>query len=325
MNQSPSKHTIAAALPHFKSLYLPGILLFSLLASPLYAKVNKAALSMQQSAKDSLDVRRDEYFKDIQIIIDDKPNGVFIDKPYKELTQKEKQHYLSYIPKKEKANGIQLSDYESFTRDTDADYHLDNKKVKREEILKHKREYFAGGGSKRAGAYEQYYFYTYPYFNKNIKPVNDHYPDKTYKITILKEAVDYVPDSPEVISTYKRNGDTSADRTAEVSYMSFGYTDEINKRAKEIMAHFPGGNDRFNDYLFSNMQIDETLKQTEIPVTFIINTNGSLSDIDVQTTNDILAAEVQRVMLASPAWIPAQRNGGPYQLGTRIFFKNNAK
>jgi hypothetical protein len=35
----------------------------------------------------------------------------------------------------------------------------------------------------------------------------------------------------------------------------------------------------------------------------------------------VLVSEVISVMSGSPRWIPAQKNGKPYQLGTRLYFK----
>jgi len=261
--------------------------------------------------------RRDEYFKDVQIVIEDKPAGFFINKPYKELTEVQKEHYLSSVPKKEKAEGLQVSDYNSYIKNEEGTFYLDNKKVTRDEIIKHPRENFACGGFKRSEKNKSYFFYTYPYFDKNIKSRNDHYSEKIYKITILNEVLEYQPEKPE----YKRNGDTGEEYTAEVSSMSYGYTDEI-KRTPEVMAHFPGGNEKFNEYFFSNLKVPENLKQNEIGVTFIINTNGSLSDIFPEPNTDpLIITEVTRVMLASPKWIPAQKNGQPSLIGTRLFFK----
>lgn len=326
-----SSNSTVTLLGRFNKLCLFGILFISFQVSYAGTKIHYDSFSLKDSktiAKDTIEARRDEYFKGVQIIIDDRPNNIFLDKPYEKLTQEEKEHYLSSIPKREKAYGLQVSDYNSFIQNEDGTFYIDNKKVSKNEILKYKREDFACGGSKSSETDKHFFFYTYPYFDKNIKPLNDHYPDKIYKIVILNEALLYQPDdAPAEKKTYRRNGDNTSEDgyKVELSYVSYGYTDETKNRTKEIMAHFPGGNEKFNEYLFSNLQVSPKLKQEEIVVMFTINTDGSLSDISLYDhVNPELATEVQRAMLSCPKWIPAQENGKPRMLGTRMYFKSKS-
>lgn len=301
--------------------------LFSLvfLTTTLHAK-ESISYSFYAKQKDSLKERRDQYFNGVQIVIDDKPANVSINKPYEKLTDKEKEHYLSNIPENENDWSISESDFSSFTRSKDSPYFLDNKETTLTEILKHKKDYYACAGLKRTGTIRSYYFFTHPYFEKNIKPIYDHYPDKVYKITILNEALENVPVEENLVPapTYQRSGHSQdEEQKASIAALSYGYTDDITARSKEIMAHYPGGNDKFNDYLFANMKVPDNLKQQQIVVTFIINTNGKLSDIFLSDDLDpLLASEVRRFMENSPRWIPAQKNGAPYMLGTRLYFKN---
>jgi hypothetical protein len=316
----------------FKSTVAIAVLLISSQVSCKDIKKNYAVYFFEKSyipsktVKDSTEVRRDEYFKDVQIIIDDKPNNVFINKPYKKLNKTEKEYYLSCIPKKEQARGLQISDYNSFIKNEDGTFYIDNEKVTRDEVLKYKREYFACGGFKRSGKDKRYFFYTYPYFNKNIKSINDHYPDKNYKITILNEAREYQwPDTKPVVKkeTYERNGhENDSIGSAEVSFISYAYTDEIKNRTYEVPAHFPGGKAKFIEYLFDNINVPYDLTGQELLIDFTINTDGTLSDISMmESTDPILAAEVNRIMQKSPRWIPAQKNGIPQPVGTRDYFK----
>jgi len=275
---------------------------------------------------DSLTLRRDEYFKDVQIVIDDKPAGVFINKPYKKITQEEKEHYLSYIPEKKKAEVLNESNYNSFINKTEADFFLDNKTTTRDELLKYKREDFAGGGSKSTEAGKQVFFYTHTYFAKHIRPIYDHYPNKIYKITILNEALEYQPDFAKapVKKTYQRNGSEDKGYKVAVSYMSFGYTDELKNHAGNVYSHFPGGNEKFAEYLFSHLQMP--YKPEKLQISYTVNTDGTLSDIDMsKDTDPLLLIEVRRVLLGSPRWIPEQVNGKPQVIGTRNTFENKLK
>lgn len=309
-----------------KRNFLKILLLFGILISSTQSIV--AAPMQQKTLNDSVRERRDEYFKGVQIIIDDQPAKIRINKPYEKLTDSDKEYYLSNVPERGKAPTVNESDFSSFTHNTTASYYLDNKQVSREEILKHKREYYACAGSKRIGEINSKYFYTHPYFEKEIKPAYDHYPFKSYSITILNKAVENIPIEENLLQkpTYQRNGraeDTG--HSVSVGGMSYGYTDEIIASRTEIMAHYPGGNDKFNDYLFANINVPDNLKQQQIVVSFVINTNGKLSDIFLSDDLDpLLASEVMRVMENSPKWIPAQKNGSPYMLGTRLYFKNKS-
>lgn len=287
-----------------------------------------ATINDSVKGKSAMIARRDEYFKDVQIIVDDKPANVFFNKPYEKLTDREKDHYLSNVPEKEKVKGIPESDFSSFTSDEGAKYYLDNKETTREAILKKPREYYACGGFKRSGNDKRYYFYTFPHFEKHIKHLKDHYPEKEYKLTVLNEVREYImPDQPPVPKkeTYEREGRANdGEQYAVVSYMSYAYTDETGILEKEIMAHFPGGKDKFTEYLFGNIKVPYDLSGQELRIDFTINTDGSLSEISMaDSTDPVLGAEVQRVMTASPRWIPSQKKGIPQPVGTRDYFKNN--
>jgi hypothetical protein len=309
-----------------KSTIMKKFFLFCTLICSLQSSF--ATITTLEASKDSIKERRDEYFKGVQIVIDDKPNNVSINKQYEELTQEQKEYYLSNIPEREKARGIIESDFSSFTHNTDASYYLDNKKSTLSEILKQKREYYACAGYKRSGVLTSYYFYTYPYFKKNIKTLNDHYPEKTYKIRILNEVRDYLFD-PELINiekkSYERNGHAEEEQyNVSVSYMSYGYVYDTKNHSNKRMACFPGGRDKFIKYLFDNIKMPYSLEGQELRIDFTINTNGTLSDISMsEETDPLLASEVQRVMLNCPRWIPSQENGIAQPVGTRDYFKNN--
>jgi hypothetical protein len=308
----------------FKKLYLIGSFILLAQTPSLYAKEKACNTTQSLTSKDTTEARRDEYFKEVQIIIDDKPAHIFIDKPYEKLSKQEKEYYLSNIPEKEKARGLQLADYDSFISDEAGIFFIDNKKTTREEILKHKREYFACGGSKRFQKEKHYFFFTYPYFDKNIKHIKDHYPEKTYKITILNEARDYLlPENSPLLKkqNYERNGHSNdSDATVEVSSWRYGYTDEMKNDVSTIYAQFPGGKKKFSDYLFSNIKM--SYLPEELVIDFTINTNGALSDIRMdESTDPLLAEEIKRVMLASPKWIPMQEKNIPQPVGTRDRFK----
>lgn len=79
----------------------------------------------------------------------------------------------------------------------------------------------------------------------------------------------------------------------------------------DISPSFPGGIDNF--YIF----FEKNFKKPEVPqligklfVSFVVEKNGSLSDI--RTVKDVgfgTGIEAERVMLLSPNWLPAKKEG----------------
>ena len=84
--------------------------------------------------------------------------------------------------------------------------------------------------------------------------------------------------------------------------------------AVEIAADFPGSIYKFRSFVKSNFEIPKKAIRKkvkgEIPVQFIVEKDGSLSDIKV--LNDLgfgLTEETIRVFKLSPQWKPATLNG----------------
>ncbi|WP_428224476.1 energy transducer TonB [Flavobacterium sp.] len=75
---------------------------------------------------------------------------------------------------------------------------------------------------------------------------------------------------------------------------------------------FPGGNDMFMKFVGKNFQApsDENFSGGVLKVTFVIEANGSVSDIKV--INDLghgTAQEITRVLQSSPKWTPGDQDG----------------
>lgn len=84
--------------------------------------------------------------------------------------------------------------------------------------------------------------------------------------------------------------------------------------AVEIAADFPGSIYSFRNFVKSNFEIPKKAVRKkvkgEIPVQFIVEKDGSLSDIKVLTDLGFgLNEEVIRVFKLSPKWKPASFNG----------------
>ncbi|WDF56084.1 M56 family metallopeptidase [Mucilaginibacter sp. KACC 22063] len=80
--------------------------------------------------------------------------------------------------------------------------------------------------------------------------------------------------------------------------------------AVEHTAEFPGGLTAFSKYLGKSIRYPKDAPGPEkVIVQFIVEMDGSLSDIHVLRGKDPFAKEAIRVLEASPKWIPGTQNG----------------
>ncbi|MEB3800936.1 energy transducer TonB [Flavobacterium columnare] len=80
---------------------------------------------------------------------------------------------------------------------------------------------------------------------------------------------------------------------------------------------FPGGNNELMKFVGKNFSppSDENFTGGILQVTFVIETNGSISDIKV--INDLgygTAQEITRVLQTSPKWTPGDQDGKPVRV-----------
>lgn len=246
------------------------------------------------------DVRRDEYFSGVKIVIDDQKTGLFIDKPYEELTLQQKRFYLGSVP--EKPEQISVSAKEANEWEYDTLIFLNDKKASLKEW-----EQFKKSGFKYAVASGGLAIYTDDYFNEQVSHIYDHYPKNIYAVTVT--------DTPHGWDTTERpawnDKLTPLERMKEWDYIIFRY---------------PGGWNKFYEYLSSSIDFSKIKSSSKLNINFDVNTNGALSDFyilegdDLKDYNDKSAAEQIFTALAnSPAWMPAQRgNGTPLRISTGI-------
>nr|MBP6432213.1 energy transducer TonB [Ferruginibacter sp.] len=88
----------------------------------------------------------------------------------------------------------------------------------------------------------------------------------------------------------------------------------------EQEAQFPGGDLGWRDFLVKNLNMSnihdkikfkrkEKVIQETVIVKFVVSSNGSLSNIEIENeVNPLFAKEALRVINLSPRWIPAYQN-----------------
>jgi protein TonB len=84
--------------------------------------------------------------------------------------------------------------------------------------------------------------------------------------------------------------------------------------AVETQATFPGGMEAFYAYLTANIHYPTAARQNNVQgkviIVFIIDTDGSVTDVKVQQgIGNGCDEEAVRVIKASPKWIPATQDG----------------
>ena len=80
------------------------------------------------------------------------------------------------------------------------------------------------------------------------------------------------------------------------------------------MPSFPGGPAALMSYLSKNIKYptvaEETGIQGRVIVTFVVERDGSITDVQVAKSVDpSLDKEAQRVVRSMPRWIPGKQNG----------------
>lgn len=279
---------------------------------------------------------RDNYYSGVRIILNDTRTNLKIDKMYEELTLEQKRSYLDWVPDIMIEKEIPEALFERMKTKNLAVW-IDNRVSSKEEISKHKRSDFSyysysfvhkNARSKRFPQEYQYTLYTKDYFDKNLKNSHLHFSNDTLKIGVCdwKKAdkitkllntpkadtvIWYTQDEKKEYNLYindpseKKKMPVTTDQENPV-YDPKGLTEKPD---------FEGGMTAFYNYIAANYKIPEGFKNKmngKIVVTFIIEKDGSLSDIKVikdmgYGTGD----EAKRILKDSPKWKPGKMNQTP--------------
>lgn len=113
------------------------------------------------------------------------------------------------------------------------------------------------------------------------------------------------------------DGDSKAQPTDDLQPVAVDMGDNpLNFRVVEQLPEFPGGMSAFTKWLTDNLKYPASAQQQKIQgrvvVTFIINRDGTLSDIKVaRSANPVLDREALRVARMMPKWKPGVSNNKP--------------
>jgi len=83
-----------------------------------------------------------------------------------------------------------------------------------------------------------------------------------------------------------------------------------NTAGLDVKPEFPGGIEALNGFIKQNYKIPKEGLKGKIYATFIIEKDGSLSDIKIlRDLGHETGAEAIRILKLSPKWIPGKQNG----------------
>lgn len=110
----------------------------------------------------------------------------------------------------------------------------------------------------------------------------------------------------------------------------FEWTNANGTVAEENQPKFPGGPDSLNIYFWNNLTYPTIAKEsrleTEIPVTFQIDSSGNIINAKAEEKGWEFAQEALRVVQKMPKWIPGQPNTkrGPVLVTIHVRFEFDA-
>lgn len=158
-------------------------------------------------------------------------------------------------------------------------------------------------------------------------------PTKTYKVTYVnKGAYRYsisITDLPLEIIDWAEYETTKPLENVVTDYSTSEYavSKPSNNRkyeekvfdVVEQMPQFPGGSSAMFEYLATSIKYPEKAEENGIQgrviCTFVVNTDGSISDVKVSKSVDpTLDKEAKRIILEMPKWIPGRQDGKPVKV-----------
>jgi beta-lactamase regulating signal transducer with metallopeptidase domain len=267
-----------------------------------------------QTVKDTTDYRkkRDAYYSGVTIVIDDQANNVYINKPYEQLSEAEKDRYYLYVPEGTGMKSIPGKEYAKLQNKKGYYVEIDGRPIDNSELLKHKPEEFVHHTfvtrakeslTKERPQIFEYSLYTLPYYNTHIKTQEKaHYPDSIFSMSITK--------------VYKDGKVVAAAKPAKVynvkASKKYSEKDVVNYTGVDKMPQYPGGIEKITGLLAAQFNAPETANPdiTTYYLTVIIEPNGQLGYAKVLNAEDeATALEMIRILKTADNWTPGTLNG----------------
>jgi len=182
-----------------QALMLPVVVITTtLLCHEVIAQEPKVAEKTQQRTTSSTP-ERDKYFSGVRVQINDEVNGVYIDKPYEEVSEEIKKRYI-IVPERLQLKQLSVSEFKKLDDGKKYFVTIDDKPVDNAGLKNKKPADFASyivlyrakeSITKQRPQFAEYHLFTKEYYSNTIKKQEvTHYPADVYKINIAKEYKD---------------------------------------------------------------------------------------------------------------------------------------
>ena len=152
-----------------------------------------------------------------------------------------------------------------------------------------------------------------------INPVPVIVPDQDVKDTLhaIDDLTDKVISDKNVQGPASISDNETATSQLPVSGKAIESTTEAELKiieAPEMMPEFPGGTAALLRFLSKNLQVPEDApepgQRVKVPVKFVVNKDGNLSDVEFLTrTDNVFRKEILRVVAKMPRWKPGWQHG----------------
>jgi hypothetical protein len=184
-----------------QALMLPVVVITTtLLCHEVIAQEPKVAKKTQQKTVASSTFERDKYYSGVRVIIHDEVNGVDIDKPYEELTEKIRNRYNMTVPERLPLKQLSAAEFKKLDNGKKYFVTIDDKPVDNAGLKNKKPADFASyivlyrakeSLTKQRPQFAEYHLYTKEYYSNTInKQEVTHYPADIYKVNIAKQYKD---------------------------------------------------------------------------------------------------------------------------------------
>jgi len=276
---------------------------------------DKAVANVSLNDSAAYKKKRDAYYSNVKVVIDDQANNVYINKPYEQLTEGQKSRYYFTLPEAREMKFIPETEYKKLQNKKGYRVEVDGIQIDNTDLLKRSSKefvyYFFLTRAKKSLTKErpqifEYFLYTAPYYNthfKNQEPT--HYPDSIFKVSIIKE---YKNDKVVAAAKPKKFHNVKA----AMDYL--GGKGAINYTNVDKMPQYPGGLEKFSTLVTSNYKAPQTANPdiTTYYLNFVIETDGEMSYATVINAEDEgTTREIIRILKTSENWKPGELNGKP--------------
>ncbi len=141
-------------------------------------------------------------------------------------------------------------------------------------------------------------------------------PKPETKLVVVEEEVEEVLDDDEDVETDVDDDIEAQEEETEMEPPPPPDENEVSLRVVEDVPQFPGGLTEFIKWLSRNLkypsELQERQVQGKVVAEFIVNTDGSITDVKVVgSLHPLCDAEVLRVLRMMPRWTPGILNDEP--------------